>query len=136
LWANEATNDIATGSRQIQQHKPEEVGTHFNASHVLDRCPVPVSGEILQTCCYMDLNGNIREHTENVREKIIRKIYGPVMENNTWTIRHNEEINTLYKGDDIVRFIKSQRVRWLGHVKRVEDNTMPKRIFQKKKRKT
>jgi hypothetical protein len=60
--------------------------------------------------------------------KIIPKIYGPVMENNIWRIRHNEEINTLYKGDDIVRFIKSQRIRWLGHVERMEDNTMPKRM--------
>jgi hypothetical protein len=46
--------------------------------------------------------------------KIIRKIYGPVMENNIWRIRHNEEINALLKGEDIVRFIKSERIRWLG----------------------
>jgi hypothetical protein len=37
--------------------------------------------------------------------QIIRKIYGPVMENNIWRIRYNEEINTLLKGEDIVRFI-------------------------------
>jgi hypothetical protein len=41
--------------------------------------------------------------------KIIRKIYGPLMENNVWRIRYNEELNTLLKGEDIVRFIKSQR---------------------------
>jgi hypothetical protein len=34
--------------------------------------------------------------------KIIRKIYGPVMENNTWRIRYNEEIHTLLKGEDTV----------------------------------
>jgi ribosomal protein S28E/S33 len=45
-------------------------------------------------------------------KKLIRKIYGPVMENNIWRIRHNEEINTLLKGKDIVRFIKSQRNVW------------------------
>jgi hypothetical protein len=48
--------------------------------------------------------------------KIIRKVYGSVMENNIWRVRHNEEINTLLKGEDIVRFIKSQRIRWLEHV--------------------
>jgi hypothetical protein len=28
--------------------------------------------------------------------KIILKMYGPVMQNNIWRIRHNEEINTRY----------------------------------------
>jgi hypothetical protein len=58
--------------------------------------------------------------------KILRKICRPVMENNIWRISYNEEINTLLKGEDIVRFIKSKRMRWLGHVERMEDNAMPK----------
>jgi GTP1/Obg family GTP-binding protein len=62
--------------------------------------------------------------------KIIRRIYGPVMENNVWRIRYNEQLNTLLKGEYIVRFIKSQRIRCLGHVKRMEDNAMPKRMLK------
>jgi GTP1/Obg family GTP-binding protein len=62
--------------------------------------------------------------------KIIRKIYGPVMENNSWRIRCDEEISKLLKGEDIVRFIKSQRIRGLGHVERMEDNAMPKRVLK------
>jgi hypothetical protein len=42
--------------------------------------------------------------------KIIHKIYRPVMENNIWRTRCNEEINTLLKGEDIVIFIKSQGI--------------------------
>jgi GTP1/Obg family GTP-binding protein len=62
--------------------------------------------------------------------KIIRRIYRPVMENNVWTIRYNEELNTLLKGEDIIRCIKSQRLRWLGHVERMEDNAMLKRMLK------
>jgi hypothetical protein len=49
-----------------------------------------------------------------------------------WRIRYNEELNTLSKGEDIVRFITSQTIRWLEHVKRMEDNAMPKRILKER----
>jgi hypothetical protein len=53
-----------------------------------------------------------------------------MMENNVWRIRYNEDLNTSLKGEDIVRFIKSKRIRWLGHVDRLEDNAMPKRMLK------
>jgi hypothetical protein len=52
------------------------------------------------------------------------------MESNIWRIRYNEEINALLKGEDIVRFIKSQTIKWLGHVERMEDNAIPKRMLK------
>jgi hypothetical protein len=48
--------------------------------------------------------------------KILRKIYGPVKENELWRIRRNDELEDLIKRENIVRFIKSQRIRWLGHI--------------------
>jgi GTP1/Obg family GTP-binding protein len=53
-----------------------------------------------------------------------------VKENNVWRIRYSEELNTLLKGEDTVRYIKSQRIRWLGHVERMEDNAMLKRMLK------
>jgi hypothetical protein len=51
------------------------------------------------------------------------------MESNMWKIKYNEEINRLLKGEDVGRFIKSQRIRWLEQVERMKDNAMPKRML-------
>jgi hypothetical protein len=34
--------------------------------------------------------------------EVLRKIYGPVQEGDTWRIRYNEELNRFLKGDDTV----------------------------------
>ena len=38
-----------------------------------------------------------------------------------WRKQHNEELNNLYSSPNIVRMIKSRRVRWVGHVARMEE---------------
>jgi len=63
--------------------------------------------------------------------KILRKIAGPVqVENGIWRIRKNHELNELIGSEDTVRFIKSRRMAWLGHVMRMEGGRMPRRILE------
>jgi hypothetical protein len=45
---------------------------------------------------------------------LLRKIYGPVKEYEFWRIRRNDELEAIIKGENIVRFIKCQRIRWLS----------------------
>jgi hypothetical protein len=45
----------------------------------------------------------------------------------------NIELNRCINGEDIVKFIKAQKIRWLEHVKRMDVGAMPRK---KKKRKT
>jgi len=51
-------------------------------------------------------------------------------EDGSWRIRMNYELNELIGNPDIVRFIKSRRIAWLGHVMRMDDKRTPKRILQ------
>jgi hypothetical protein len=73
--------------------------------------------------------------------KILRKIYGPVKENELWRIRRNKELEAIIKGENIVRFIKCQRIRWLGHIERMQNTAISKKdlrkaVSNKTKRKT
>ena len=63
--------------------------------------------------------------------KILRKIYGPVKENELWRIRRNDELEAIIKGENIVRFIKCQRIRWLCHIERMQDTAIPKKMYEK-----
>jgi len=63
--------------------------------------------------------------------KILREIFGPIQdENGIWRSRKNHELNELIGSADIVRFIKSRRIAWLGHVMRMDGGRMPRRILE------
>jgi hypothetical protein len=61
--------------------------------------------------------------------KIFRRMYGPKYEDGEWKIRTNRELEELNKGKNIVKWIKGQRRSWLGHLERMEEDRMPKKIF-------
>jgi hypothetical protein len=65
-----------------------------------------------------------------LERKILRKIYGLIQEQHIWRIRNNEELKRSINGEDIVKFIKAQRLRWLGHLKRTEVGAMPRKMME------
>jgi len=52
---------------------------------------------------------------------VLRRIFGPRRDDVTgeWRRLHNEELNDLYSSPNIVRVIKSRKMRWAGHVARI-----------------
>ena len=52
---------------------------------------------------------------------VLRRIFGPKRDDVTgeWRKLHNEELKGLYSSPNIVRVIKSRRMRWAGHVARM-----------------
>jgi hypothetical protein len=43
--------------------------------------------------------------------------------------RTNRELEELIKGENIVKWIKGQRISWLGHLEKMEEDSTPKNIF-------
>jgi len=41
----------------------------------------------------------------------------------------NRELEEMSKGENIVKWIKGQRISWLGHLERMEEDRMPKKFF-------
>ena len=61
--------------------------------------------------------------------KIYRRIYDPKYENGEWKSRTNRELEEMSKGENIVKWIEGQRISWLGHLERMEEDRVPKKIF-------
>jgi hypothetical protein len=53
--------------------------------------------------------------------RVLGRIFGPNRDEVTekWRKLHNEELIDLYSSHNIVRVIKSRRMRWAGHVARM-----------------
>ena len=66
--------------------------------------------------------------------KVLRTIFGPVYDQNQnrWRRRFNHELMQLYREPNIVRTTKINRLRWLGHVQRMGDNRIPKKLLKTK----
>jgi hypothetical protein len=53
--------------------------------------------------------------------RVLRRIFGPKRDEVTgeWTKLHNEELHNMYSSPNIIRQVKSRRMRWAGHMARM-----------------
>jgi len=64
-------------------------------------------------------------------ENRVFRIFWPKRDEVTreWRKLHNEELNVLYSSPNIVRVIKSRRMRWAGHVARMREKRGVHRVL-------
>jgi hypothetical protein len=55
--------------------------------------------------------------------RVLRRIFGPKRDEVTggWKKLYKEEMHSLYSSPSIIRVIKARRMRWAGHVARMEE---------------
>ena len=76
------------------------------------------------------LKENVIQKLLVFERKILRVIFGPTKENQTWRIKNNEELDKLIKHENIVNYIKAQRLSWFGHLQRMPEARAAKKIFK------
>ncbi|KAJ4440945.1 hypothetical protein ANN_10794 [Periplaneta americana] len=62
--------------------------------------------------------------------KILRRIIGPVNENGQWEIMYNQEVMEQYRDMDVVTHIKLRRLEWAGHINRMENQRISRKIME------
>jgi hypothetical protein len=81
------------------------------------------------TCKTFSLEQNLIFNSHYYR--VLRRIFGPKGDEaaGEWRRLHNEEVNDLYSSPNIIRVIKSRRMRWAGHVARLGEERGAYRIL-------
>ena len=61
----------------------------------------------------------------------MRETFGPYRDDALveWRGQHNEELDVLYSSPNIVRVVKSRRMRWFGHIARVGRREITYRVL-------
>lgn len=76
------------------------------------------------------LNKRDVQNLECWERKVLRKIYGGKKVGEMWTRRTNDEINELYSEANIIKIVKAQQLRWLGHVERLQHDRVTKMVLR------
>ncbi|KAJ4443833.1 hypothetical protein ANN_05620 [Periplaneta americana] len=81
--------------------------------------------------CYYSVEKRLSSSLLVFENKVLRKIFGAKRDEVTgeWRKLHNTELHALYSSPDIIRNIKSRRLRWAGHVARVGESRNAYRVL-------
>ncbi|KAJ4451220.1 hypothetical protein ANN_02680 [Periplaneta americana] len=86
---------------------------------------------VLYDCETWTLTLREEQRLRAFENKVLRKIFGAKRDEVTgeWRKLHNAELHELYPSPDIIRNIKSRRLRWAGHVARMGESRNVYRVL-------
>ncbi|XP_055382154.1 uncharacterized protein LOC129612525 [Condylostylus longicornis] len=135
LKINENKTKFLKMSRNARRRQPQDILIQdylFQGVESFKYLGVVLSNDnSIKTCIQDRIKAAEENHLRIFERKILRKIFGAIrLENGEYRRRNKNEINDLIKNEDIIRFSKSQRLRWTGHVARMNENLPQYRILQ------
>jgi hypothetical protein len=85
---------------------------------------------VLYGCETLSLTLREKHRLRVFENRVLRRIFGPYMDEVTRECRelHSEELHKLYSSPNIIRQIKSRRMRWAGHVACMEEERKVYRV--------
>jgi hypothetical protein len=88
---------------------------------------------VTYACEIWVLKENVIQKLMIFERKVLRKIFGSAkQQNGLWRIKTNEELDKLIKHKNIIRFVKAERLNWLGHIERMSKERVVKQINNRK----
>jgi hypothetical protein len=61
----------------------------------------------------------------------LRKLFGTTKEDNgTWRIKTKKELDELIKHRNKINYVKAQRLSWFGHINRMPESSILKKIYK------
>ncbi|KAJ4430087.1 hypothetical protein ANN_22296 [Periplaneta americana] len=90
-----------------------------------------INGDVFDDCETWTLTLREEQRLRVFENKVLRKIFGARRDEVTgeWRKLHNAELHALYSSPDIIRNIKSRRLRWAGYVARMGESRSAYRVL-------
>jgi len=86
--------------------------------------PILCNGSVTWT-----LTQTVEQMLNKFERKIFQRMYGSTQEGGRWRPRWNSELYGLYNEPNIVEDIKIRRLGWAGHIIRMEEERVPKKVL-------
>lgn len=121
---------IAAGTRSSYSMKAMLNSKIFSRTLKLRLYKTIIRPTVTYGCEVWNLRKQDRTMLEVWERKILRRIFGGKEVNGWWIRRTNKELEELYGEQNIVGYVKTQRLRWLGHLTRMKETRVPKKIWE------
>jgi len=126
---DEIKERIAAGNKAFHVHKKLFTSKLISQNVTLQLYNTLICPTVTYASETWVLKENMLNKLMIFKRNIMRKIYGPTRtEDSYWRIKTNQEISDILKGQIIIGFIKKQRLNWLGHVERMAEDNIVKKI--------